>query len=96
MPFRNLLSLFATISLLGAAHAAGRHDPANFLFADSDDLVTHLALIERADIEGVQIVYSWKSLEHAKGEYDFSQIESDLAFLEKRGKKLFEIGRAHV
>jgi hypothetical protein len=51
--------------------------------------VNRPALIERPEIAGVQIVYTWRSLEHAPGEYDFSQIETDLAFLEKRGKKLF-------
>jgi hypothetical protein len=64
-------------------------DPVNFLFADSDDLPRHAALIERADVAGVQIVYSWKSLEPAKDAYDFSQIETDLAFLAKRDRKLF-------
>ncbi len=79
--------LLALLALLPAP--AGATEPRNFLFADSDDLVAHRSLVERPEIEGVQIVYSWKSLEHAKGEYDFSQIESDLAFLQKRGKKLF-------
>jgi hypothetical protein len=87
---RTLASLLlASIAFAGVARAEPGHDPVNFLFADSDDLVTRQSLIERPDIAGVQIVYTWKSLEHAKGEYDFSQIESDLAFLEKRGKKLF-------
>lgn len=95
-----LLALFALLALgtahgetpgtaTGGAPATTAQDPVNFLFAGSDDLVTHQALIERPDIAGVQIVYTWKSLEHAQGEYDFSQIENDLAFLEKRGKKLF-------
>jgi hypothetical protein len=74
------------ILLAASAQAA---EPQNFLFAGSDDLVSRLALIERPDIAGVQIVYTWKSLEPAQGEYDFSQIETDLALLEKHGKKLF-------
>jgi hypothetical protein len=86
---RTLVSLLASIAFAGAASAQSGHDPLNFLFADSDALVDRLALIERADIAGVQLVYTWKSLERSKGEYDFSQIESDLAFLGKRGKKLF-------
>jgi hypothetical protein len=89
MILRTLLSLLAMTSFFGASQAAVAHDPVNFLFADSDDLATRPALIERPDIAGVQIVYTWKSLEPAQGEYDFSQIETDLAFLEKRGKKLF-------
>ena len=74
------------LSLACAARAA---EPVNFLFADSDSLATHARLIERPDIAGVQIVYTWKSLEPAQDRYDFSQIEADLAFLQKRGKQLF-------
>jgi hypothetical protein len=89
MILRTLFTLLALSSFVGAAHAAAAHEPVNFLFADSDDLVTRPALIKSPDIAGVQIVYTWKSIEPAKGEYDFSQIETDLAYLEKRGKKLF-------
>lgn len=77
--------LLFTLFLAGARAA----EPQNFLFADSEALVVHARLIERPDIEGVQVVYNWKSLEPAQGRYDFSQIETDLAFLEKRGKRLF-------
>lgn len=79
----------AALVLSLASGIAAAADPANFLFTDSDDLVNRPALVERPDVAGVQIVYTWKSLEHAPGEYDFSQIDTDLAFLEKRGKKLF-------
>jgi hypothetical protein len=78
------------VLLAGAPSSwANGAEPAHFLFIDSDALAAHAALIERADIAGVQIVYSWKSLETAQDQYDFSQIESDLAFLAGRGKKLF-------
>src|SRR4051812_19514832 len=81
--------LFAMASFAWVAPAAAARDPANFLFIDSDALVASAALVERPDVAGVQIVYTWKSLEPVKGEYDFSQVETDLAFLQKRGKKLF-------
>ena len=87
---RNALPcLLALVIAAGSARAADRADPANFLFADSDDLASHTPLMERPDIAGVQIVYTWKSLEPAKDAYDFSRIEADLAFLTKRNKKLF-------
>jgi hypothetical protein len=73
--------------LVAPARAAA--DPLNFLFDDSDDLASHAALIERPDVAGVQIVYSWKSLEPEENEYDFSRVEADLAFLSQRGRKLF-------
>ena len=45
--------------------------------------------MRRPDIAGVQVVYSWKSLETAKDQYDFSQIERDLAYLAGLDRKLF-------
>jgi len=39
-------------------------------------------------IKGVQQRYSWKDLEPSKGNYDFSDIENDLAWLKARGKRL--------
>ncbi|MFS4467548.1 hypothetical protein [Maribacter sp. 2210JD10-5] len=38
---------------------------------------------------GAQLKYSWKELEPIKNTYDFSEIDKDLAFLTKKGKKLF-------
>jgi hypothetical protein len=73
-------------ALAGLANAA---PPQNFLYTSSGDLQQHAALIDRPDIGGVQIVYSWKSLEGAPGKYDFSRIEADLAFLKARHKQLF-------
>lgn len=63
--------------------------PQNYLFTDSDDLPGVAPLIQRPDIGGAQIVYSWKSLETAKDRYDFAQIEHDLRYLEGINKKLF-------
>ncbi|HEU5138172.1 MAG TPA: hypothetical protein VFU13_23705 [Steroidobacteraceae bacterium] len=63
--------------------------PQNFLFADSHDLEQVASLIRRPDIGGVQVVYSWKSLETARDQYDFSRIERDLAYLESLNRKLF-------
>src|SRR5690349_18891978 len=39
--------------------------------------------------EGVQIAYSWKQLEHARDNYDFSMINEDRELLARYGKKLF-------
>jgi hypothetical protein len=91
-----LLCAFARITCAAA--------PQDFLYTSSDDLEQLAPLIERPDIGGVQIVYSWKSLEGARDEYDFSQIEHDLKWLEARHKKLFvqvqdrffEIGHRNV
>ena len=80
-----LLCGVALAALSGAATGA---PPQNFLYTSSDDL-TQLAALERSDIGGVQVVYSWKSLEIGKDQYDFSQIEKDLNYLDGLHKKLF-------
>jgi len=81
-----LLCGAALAALSGVAAAAPAQ---NFLFADSDSLTRIEPLIRRPDIVGVQIVYSWRSLESAKDQYDFSRIERDLAFLDTLQRKLF-------
>jgi len=100
MPSIFLACAFSCALWAGAALAA----PQNYLFADSENLASHAALIRRPDIGGVQIVYSWKSLEPAKDQYDFARIEKDLRFLEALDRKLFiqlqdrffEIGHRNV
>lgn len=78
------------ISLLTALPiSASAKPPQDFLYTDSDSLGKIDILIKRADIHGVQIVYSWKSLEKTKGVYDFAQIEHDLNYLTALNKKLF-------
>ena len=47
------------------------------------------SFLETKAFEGAQVTYSWKQLEPAKDAYDFSYIRDDLAFLTKKGKKLF-------
>ena len=61
----------------------------NFLYVSSGELQQSDSIVRRADIDGVQVIYSWKALEQAKGDYDFSRIERDLAYLDKLNKKLF-------
>lgn len=41
------------------------------------------------NVAGAQITYAWRLLEPGKDNYDFSQIEEDLKFLQEKGKKLF-------
>jgi len=63
--------------------------PQNYLFTDSDELSRLAPLLNRPDIGGAQIVYTWKSLEPARDQYDFTQIEKDLRYLEGLNRKLF-------
>jgi len=81
--------LFTTLVLLLACAGAAASELRHFLYTGSDELTEIEPLLQRPDIEGVQIVYSWKSLEPEPGRYDFSGIERDLAYLQQRNRKLF-------
>jgi len=77
--------LFACVVFPGISAAA----PLNFIFTNSDDLRAQGSLLRRPDIAGAQLVYSWRSLETARDQYDFSEIERDLAWLTHLDRKLF-------
>jgi hypothetical protein len=79
----------ASLALCDGALARTTGVPANFLYMGSGELEKFQAILKRPDIEGVQIVYNWKSLEPSLGQYDFSAIERDLATTDALGKKLF-------
>lgn len=85
----NLCAVAALLALSGNALAEDGARPANFLYTSSGELAASEAILKRDDIGGVQIVYNWKALEKAKGEYDFSAIERDLKTTDALGKKLF-------
>lgn len=46
-------------------------------------------LLFSSRFQGAQIMYSWKELEPEKGQYNFSIIKEDIAYLSTYGKKLF-------
>lgn len=45
-------------------------------------------MLNEPNIKGVQVRYFWSDLEPQRGQYDFSKIESDLAYLQANGKRL--------
>ena len=63
-------------------------DMKNFVYfaRDRKSIRDHIFL-DLAGFDGAQIMYPWRELEPEKGRYDFSRIESDLKFLEGKGKK---------
>lgn len=81
--------LFAALTLLLACTSAVASEPRHFLYTSSGELAQIQPLLDRPDIEGVQIVYSWKQLEPQPGRYNFLAIEQDLAYLTQQHKKLF-------
>jgi hypothetical protein len=66
----------------GAAH--------HYVFFNRErERISDAAFLETKAFEGAQLKYLWRQLEHGKDDYDFSDIEHDLAFLQSHGKKLF-------
>ncbi|MDZ5697966.1 hypothetical protein [Chelativorans sp. M5D2P16] len=72
-----------------SAFAQSKKVPEKFLYAGSGELEELRPILKRPGIDGIQVVYSWKALEPAFNEYDFSAIEHDLALTDSLGKKLF-------
>ena len=83
-----LTTACAAACLLGSALAASAA-PANYVYTSTGELAAAETILRRPEIEGAQVVYNWKLLEPAEGEYDFSAIERDLAATDALGKKLF-------
>ena len=80
-------SSFLLLVLLAAGAQAA--EPQNFLFMGGGDVAANSVLLSRPDIDGAQVVYSWKQLEPTQDHYDFSGVESDLAIAQRLNKKLF-------
>lgn len=59
-----------------------------YLARDRERLRGH-AFLQNARFSGAQIMYAWKQLETSRDQYDFSIIESDLAYLSSRNRRLF-------
>lgn len=74
---------------LSAEHIKTKGGIQDFVFIGGGEVTDHLDVVRRPDIDGVQVVYSWRQLERKKGHYDFSKIERDLAAAEAEGKLFF-------
>lgn len=90
MPRISLLILclvsIATRSWTAAAPSTLHH----YVFFNRDrERIREESFLAATAFEGAQLKYTWRELEPAKDRYDFSALRDDLAFLTKRGKKLF-------
>jgi hypothetical protein len=83
---RKLVLAFGLLASPVAVAAGPAPEPRHFLFAGGSSVEEVAEILADPEIEGVQILYSWKALEPREGEYDFSQIESDLFEAEALGK----------
>lgn len=75
--------------LLGSGHvsAEGVH---HYVFFNRDrERIADTAFLKTKAFEGAQLKYVWRELEPEKDQYNFDDIEHDLAFLQSKGKKLF-------
>jgi len=69
---------------------ATAHRTRNYVFVNRDrDHLSDPRFLETRALEGAQVKYTWRELEPEKDLYDFSAIDTDLAFLTARGKRLF-------
>jgi len=65
-------------------------DTKHFIFFSLDrENIYDSAFYSNPGVSGAQITYPWRRLEPLKDQYDFSEIEEDMNFLNSKGKKLF-------
>jgi hypothetical protein len=70
--------------------AAASAQPASHFLYTGDGLTPAVrTALARPDIDGVQIIYNWRQLEPEEGQYDFSEIERDLAAVTELDKKFW-------
>ena len=55
---------------------------------DRESIIDHPFLLHPM-FKGAQIMYSWRDFEPQKGQYDFSILKEDNAYLKKYGKEIF-------
>ena len=60
-----------------------------FFGGDRDAIQTDSLFLNTKEIEGAQILYTWRFLERGKDGYDFSEVRQNLEFLKSHGKKLW-------
>jgi len=71
----------------GRVWAGGVH---HYVFFNRDrERITDAAFLETKAFEGAQLKYVWRELEPSKDQYEFGDIQHDLAFLRSKGKRLF-------
>lgn len=83
--------IIAMAFLLSTSVFADQNQVKKFLFIGGNDPQTINEKIND-QVAGVQVVYSWKSIETAKDKYDFARIERDLQFLQSKSKASEMVG----
>jgi hypothetical protein len=89
---RLILKILASVVLVFICSVSLSAKPLHhyvFFGMDREELKDAKSFLETRAFEGGQISYSWRQLEPAKNQYDFSLVHEDLAFLNAHGKKLW-------
>jgi len=97
----SLIFLFTTAPLFAGNIPAPKnvrvikHHPGFFVYIGRSKVQYTLNLIaDNPDFIGIKKVYEWRDIETSKGAYDFSEIISDLAEVQAKGKRLWIFIRA--
>ena len=78
------------VVLLSCGGVCAAEHPHYFVFFNRErERISEASFLDTRAIEGAQLKYTWKQLEHGKDSYEFGDIRHDLEFLNSRGKKLF-------
>ena len=86
------LTLLCCTTLLSVACASSPPRSVHhytFFGQDRESLRKDSAFVATKQLEGAQVSYSWRQLEPAKDQYDFTIVREDLAYLASKGKRLF-------
>ena len=85
---------FSVAAMLGPAISAQTSAPKPihhyvFFGGDCDRIKDAKSFLENRNIEGAQVIYTWRFLERGKDEYNFAPIRENLELLTAHGKKLW-------
>jgi hypothetical protein len=72
----------------GVSQSNVKWNPGHYMLVWRGYTNRHFDTITDSHFKGAQVRYDWSDLEPQKGIYDFSRIETDLKYLESRGKRL--------
>lgn len=85
------LGIIAASPWLAVAQNQGEKPVHHYVFfgGDWDGIKNAKTFLENPNIEGAQVIYTWRLLERGKDEYNFAPIRENLELLEAHGKKLW-------
>lgn len=87
---RRRLVLATLVLVCHAADSSRAAKPSNYIFFGRDrERIAETNFLGNPWIVGAQLKYTWRELEPERDRYEFGALLEDLAFLERRGKRLF-------